>query len=252
MSPVAVKRVTAAGIALLAAIDIVLRAYGIYMHGDGWWAFPVAVLGVAALGFMAQRRQRWPAVFGLVVLCALGWRADILDGGPHRSFYASGVALLGWCIGRLWPYGDEAELGAAAALAATYFSAGLSKLAVGGLDWALEARTLRAMLLTVRAVGLHTGILDRAANMVIETPAVARALAVGTLIVQLGAPLWLCGRVMRVVWGMMFLGFHFSVLALSGIGYSEQVMLVILLSVPSLFRQSLAEPGWDGVGQMRR
>jgi len=249
-----VKRgdLVAAGIAAVASVDFVARARHIaeLVPEDARWALPVAGVGIVALAILVWQRRASAGLVALLALSALGWRADFLDGGPRREFYASGVALLGWCMGLGWGKStrdpDElevAELGAAAALAATYFSAGMSKLVVGGLEWAGEARTLRAMILTVRAVadGPLTGW-DRIGQMVIENPALARLLAIATLVVQLGAPLWLCGRWLRLSWGVMLLGFHMSVQALTGISYREQMALVVLLSLSSLV--SLLQSAW--------
>ena len=236
------------GIAAIAAVDLVGLA-GLVVRlrsvaGEAvWWPVVIAGLGLGALLVMVWRRSLSAGVVGLLALSVLGGQADFLEGGPRRAFYASGVALLGWCVGLAWgrragdPDEQEtAELGAVAALAATYFGAGMSKLAVGGLDWALEARTLRAMVLTIRAVAepAQTTFWDRAARAVVESPGLARALAGATLVVQLGSPLWLCGRWMRLVWGLMLIGFHVSVLELTGIAYREQIALVGVLSLSSL------------------
>ncbi len=230
-------------IAAMAGVDLMLRAQIIATREPAVWPTVVTGIGMMALLARVWRRWRSAGLVAMAALCVLGWRADFLSGGPHRSFYSPGVALRGWRLGLAWgrrmrdpDEGETAELGAVAALAATYFGAGMSKLAIGGLDWATDAVTLRAMVLTVRAVAdpAHLSFWDRAARAVVETPALARALAAATLVVQVGAPLWLCGRWLRVVWGVMLVGFHVSVLKLTGIFYGEQMVLVSMLSLSSL------------------
>lgn len=234
------RRPLVVGLAVTATFDLVLALWAIGEQRRGWlaWAVPVALVGAAAL--VEHARRRAPIASGLVALGALALLvgADAaLFGGSRRFFFASGAALFGWVAGLLWARllgrrdGEPfAEAGAQAALAATYFNAGLGKLVQSGFAWA-DAQTLRAMIVATRPAD-GAGVLADCARLVVEHPGVARALAAATVVIQLGAVLWLLGPRTRAVWGALLLGFHLSVFLLVGIPYVQQATLVALWSWP--------------------
>jgi hypothetical protein len=195
----------------------------------------VAAVGFVGLGLFALRVR--PIVSGLAALTAMSVAAqsrELQAGGPMRHQYAVGVALLGWLCGLAWerrrPEEAEAtaEMGAAAALAATYVSAGLSKLLHGG--WA-ESATLRAMLVAHRRVG-DPSLFGRYAQLIVENARFAEALSWATLVVQLGAVLYLVGPRWRALWGTLLLAFHLHVLYLTGISYFGAMYLLVVWSYP--------------------
>jgi hypothetical protein len=151
-----------------------------------------------------------------------------------RHQYAVGVMLLGWLCGLAWerrrPEEAEAtaEMGAAAALVATYVSAGLSKLLHG--RWA-ESNTLRAMLVAHCRVD-DASWLGQYARFIVEHARAAEALSWATVIVQLGAVLYLVGPRWRALWGTLLLAFHLHVLYLTGISYWGAMYLLAVWSYP--------------------
>jgi hypothetical protein len=67
---------------------------------------------------------------------------------------------------------------------------------------------------------------------VVEEPGIAHALAAGALAVQIGSPLYLVHRRLRMVWGALLLGFHINVQLLTGIGYGAPMLLLLVWSYP--------------------
>ncbi len=203
---------------------------------------PFIVL-LCAVGLIAlvQFARRWrPIASGVVALTALSVLSQmhaLAEGGPMRHEFAVGVALLGWLCGLGWARDADAdtaesfaEMGAVAALAATYVDAGLSKLIHGHLAWA-ESATLRSMLVAHRRVD-DLSLVGRYAQFIIEHGRVAEALSWATLVVQLGAVLWLAGPRSRALWGTLLLVFHLHVALLTGIYYWGAIQLVFVLSYP--------------------
>jgi hypothetical protein len=245
------------GLGLIAALELASLAGDLWsLHaGDrshpfapGWLLalgahpVPIAILslvGVAALlQFARGRAQLLAGALALVLLALFAESHAALVGGPRRDLFASGVALLGWSCGLAYGRGlgsdgareDLAEAGAVAMLVATYVAAAISKLAAEGLDWT-DPSTLRALLLSQRRVTDH-GLASGWANAIIDHPGLSRALAAATLAIQLGAFLYLYRPWLRVAWGSLLLAFHINVALLTGIHYSGNMKLLLLLSFP--------------------
>jgi hypothetical protein len=208
-----------------------------------FWAHPwltwasAFVIVVALAAFALGRAPLRSATLALAVLALLAESHAALRGGPHHNVFAVGVALLGWSIGLAWGRGlggrareDLAEAGALATLAATYVAAAASKLAARGLDWA-EPLTLADLLLSQHRVSDH-GVGASLVAAIVAHPGVCQALAVTTLVIQLGAPLMLAGPRARVVAGGSLLAFHLTISRLVGIGYVGNMMLLALFCVP--------------------
>jgi hypothetical protein len=252
-----------AGLAAVCAVDVVSLAAELRGAGAGPLAHPgapgwllglggrvapaaaLAALALVALAlFCAGRRSITVAIaagaVGLGALALLTEACAALAGGPARNRFLSGAMLLGWIVGLLWArlhaIGDRAraerlgEAGAAAALAATYAAAGLSKLLAAGAGWA-DAAHLRAVILSHRG---PSGIaaLDGYVRLVVEHPSLARALAGAAVAIQAGSLLYLAHPRLRMLWGALIIGFHLNVQALTGIGYYEATFLAGLFSFP--------------------
>jgi hypothetical protein len=232
------------GLAVVATSDLVSLGVDVGHTRPLLVAMDVAI-GIAAL--VAFATSRWPITSGAIALVAIGAVAEAqaaLLGGPQRHVFASGAALAGWLAGLAWGRGlprvgereDLAEAGAIGTLAATYVGAGTSKLLATGFSWA-DATTLRAVLLAQRRVTDH-GFFTRLADYVVEHPSASRALAVATLLIQLGAFLYFVHPAVRIAWGALLLSFHVGVFALTGIGYRSNVALLLIFTFPwpRLFR----------------
>lgn len=250
------------GLALIAAIDTISIAQQLAGATPGPRSHPHAPalllalagqplvvaaltgLGLAALVQFARARHTLRAGgLALAVLALLSESLAAVAHGPSRPYFFVGAMLLGWLLGTAVARAAHrpglaglaaeqrlAEAGAIAALAAIYSAAGLSKLLHSGVSWADE-RTLRAIVLT------HHRISDDSpaaayAHFVAARPRLGQAMAIATLVVQLGAPLYLVGPRLRALWGALILGFHLHITVLTGIGYAQAKLLTLLFSFP--------------------
>jgi hypothetical protein len=198
----------------------------------------IAVVAIAVLGVVGawlHARERRPIAAALVVLACSGVLVEAAAArgpGPYRARFFVGAMLLGAVLGRVWARrcGDDerraAEAGAVAMLAVTWIGAATSKLGGAGIGWA-DATTLRAVALAHAPVDASTP-----AAWLAHAPGAARAFAIATMIVQLGAVLhpWRAGW--RTVTGVLLIGFHVGVAVFAGIGYWEPVVLLAAFSLP--------------------
>lgn len=214
-----------------------------WLAGGPLAAGAVATVVVLALAAFARRAR--PLTAGAIALAGLALLSEAhtaVSESPRRVFFTSGAMLLGWLAGLAYarvlgggagrdPARAEeilAEAGAAAALAATYVNAAVSKLGDGGLGWMADASTLRGLVIMGTYVD-GPGPLQRA---VAEHPGVASALALVAVLTQLGSPLYLLHRRLRMLWGTLLLGFHLNVLVLTGIFYIQATILIVAWSYP--------------------
>ncbi|HEY5242725.1 MAG TPA: hypothetical protein VIJ22_14695, partial [Polyangiaceae bacterium] len=218
----------------------------------------VAAIGLVALTYFARRRARLGAgVVGLVALATLEHtHAALFIAGHQRAYFAVGSMLVGWFVGllfaralptssarRLVPDETLAEAGALAGLAATYVDSGLSKLTKAGWMWT-DATTLRSAILSNHDVD-DTSPLASFARFVVEHDAVARAFSVATIVVQLGAVLYVLGPRLRMLWGTLLLAFHVNVALTTQILYLYNCILLLAFSFPwarILRRKTTAPP----------
>jgi hypothetical protein len=115
-----------------------------------------------------------------------------------------------------WRYGWPLRL-LCLIVVATYLIAGVAKLRWGGPGWAggtvlrdtIAADSLRKILLG----SSHSPL----AELFLDHTWLFRALAVLTVVVELGAPLALLHRRLALVWVVVVIGFHFGVLGLMAI-----------------------------------
>ncbi len=198
----------------------------------------LAAIGLASLLVFARGRASLRAGgLALLVLTLLVETHAALVHGPSRPYFFCGALLLAWLGGvgfaRALRRPDPerfAEAAAIGTLAAIYVSAGLSKLLHSGLSWA-DQRTLRAIVLAHHRIS-DASLAGAYARCIASRPWLAQAMATLTLVVQLGAVLYLVGPRLRALWGALLLGFHVHVTIFTGIGYLEAKLLVALFSYP--------------------
>lgn len=205
-------------------------------------AWPVVVLGaLAAIGIVGLARggprQAWFGLLALVSIALLVESWASVAGHPRRRFFSTGAALAGWLAGCAFgraraadtSRGERlAETGALAALAATYVGAAIQKLLHGGL---FEPLTLRAHILIHHHVDDDT-IVGAIAYGVARSPAIAWALVLTTVVVQLGAWILLVGPRARMGWGFLLVSFHLGTLVFLHIFYVEAAVLLVAWCVP--------------------
>lgn len=249
------------GLGLLGTHQMITAAYGLYrfdsrpelVHGMAFqWAVDLAGspllwvlvgMGLLSIGLFALRRSDLAGLAALGCLFFLVESYGAIAGGPRRPFFFFGLALLGWLAGityaRLLAARDKsaapkieilAREGAIGALCAAYVGAGGNKLLQHGFNWA-DPDSLRGIILT------HHPVDDRSPlgwflGLVTEHPYPAMALAVLTLVVQLGAFSCVFWPKIRPLWAVLLTGFHLNVWALTGIYYKEAIFVVLLLLPP--------------------
>lgn len=203
----------------------------------------VAVLALAGLvalvAFARERRTLTAGVVALASAAALESLAASVSSGHQRAFFAGGASLAGWLFGlafarRAGAGGEEggtlAEAGAIAGLAATYVDSGLSKLLGGGLAW--TAGGVETAILTNHPVD-DTSFLAGYARFLVDHPAAAQALAVMTLVAELGAFALVLGPRIRLAWALLLVGFHVNVhLVAPNILYLQACVLLVAFAWP--------------------
>jgi hypothetical protein len=251
------------GLGLIAALDVVVCAFQLAsMHvgplshpaapamllvlaGRPLLLAPLALLGAIALSGFARKSDAVGAGFaGLGVMVVLDESYAAVAGGPSRSYFFSGALLLGWLFGLLYgrtlrlepssggpdPRERLAELGAAGVLGAIYVGAGTSKLLAGGFGWE-DGNAIRALILEEHPI-VYDGLMGQWAAAVVDHAWIAGMLGAFTLVAQCGAVLYPFHAWTRIVCGFLMLGFHVQVALLTGIGYMEARVLVLLFSFP--------------------
>lgn len=203
---------------------------------------PLVVVALAALAmFAGARRPLLAGAVALLSISALSTTLTALQGQASRNFYTAGATLLGWWCGELAARGLSgnravarrdalAESGAAGAFAATYFAAGTSKLLVGGVSWA-DASSLQSLVLSQHSISDPTWR-GSYALAIAHSPWLAISFAIATLIMELGAFVFVAGARARMLWGAIFIAFHVNVFLLTDIPYVENVALALLLAFP--------------------
>ncbi len=208
-------------------------------------SYPVVIAAALGVGLVcclrfAQRRFALASGAGILIVSALFVEAQAaILGGPMRNFFYPGALLAGWMAGlgfaRWLRMTDEraeqlAEAGACGVLAATYVSASLNKLGKLGAGF-IDASTLRAIIVCHHDID-DTSVFGAYARAVVEVPWLGQALALATIVIQLGAVLYLFGPKLRMLWGSLLLGFHLNVLLLTHIPYVEPMVLLLAFSYP--------------------
>jgi hypothetical protein len=216
-----------------------------------------AIYAMILLGLVAVARDRAPVKAGLWALAWAAvqseWQTQIF-GSPSRNAFFPGAALLGWVLGQLWASavleragslaaGDGSirarsrelrerlgEAGALGCIAAAYVGSCTSKLLAAGASWA-TAGQVRALLLWQEPLA-EWAWLAAWRDAILEDPALARAAAITTLVVEGGALLLLLGPRLRLLWTALLWGLHLSITLLCTMPYLEPMALLGLLAVP--------------------
>lgn len=120
--------------------------------------------------------------------------------------------------------------------AAAYLLAGVAKLRIGGLDWAL-GDTLRNQIAydNVRKLLLGSGY-SKLGGALLAHRWIFPPLAVLSLAIELGAPLAILHRRVAMVWALLAWGFHLGVLVLMAILFPYQLSGVAYASLFPLER----------------
>lgn len=212
-----------------------------------WWVRIVAALpgrtAVVVAGLVATlafARRRTPIISGALALLALALLSHThaaLNGAPWRHLYYSGIGLLGWLAGLAFARARDlpdaqryAGVVATALLGAAYFSAGLSKLLFGGIEW-LAGETLRHAVVAQDGL-IGAGLLHDLRLAVVNTPAIAAALATATVGFELGGLIFLVGPRTRALVGAGLVLMHLSIFVLTGIAYVESIAVLLIFAWP--------------------
>ncbi|HEY6078636.1 MAG TPA: hypothetical protein VIW29_07525, partial [Polyangiaceae bacterium] len=170
----------------------------------------VAPLFALLLLWVTSYRSSWGMLFHTdnllllhVLLLAAAPAADAYAWGGRSEVPASADAVharYGWAIQAL-----------CLLTVVTYLVAGVAKLKLAGLGW-LDGEQLRAQIAydNLRKIELGRGPSSFGVWLV-RHPALFPALAVLTLVVELGAPLALLHRRLALVWALAAWGFHVGV-----------------------------------------
>lgn len=198
----------------------------------------LVIMAVGLVGFARGRREQlW---FGLVVLVSEALLVESMNahvGDHRRRFYSVGTALAGWLVGLAFARLRKADMGraerlaeagAAAGLAATYFNAGMQKIAAGGL---LEDYSFQSHILTHHHID-DTSPIGTIAQFVATNQTAATVVALGAVVIQTGSPLFMLSRRTRMIWGTLLISFHLGTQAFLHIIYLPTAVLLVCWSYP--------------------
>ncbi|MCA9533706.1 MAG: HTTM domain-containing protein [Myxococcales bacterium] len=203
------------------------------------------VAALCALRF-ARRDAPWQAAAMLLLTYFCVEESFAARFGPGRGFYPSGLVLMGWLAGEAFSrasgHSDRqtteawSEQGAIALIGVVYLSSGIAKLSTSGLGWT-HPGTIRQMILKHMPVedgDLYMGL----GRAMVESEVFCSAIAVSTVVIQLGAALWVLFPRVRPLWGCLLIAFHLGTHVLLDILYPGMIFYVTLFSFPwpRLFR----------------
>jgi hypothetical protein len=213
---------------------------------------PVAHLGLAALTvvflglFAFGRRNLLTGTIALLGLALLYETNAVATGNLMPEWHLSGSCLLGWLAGLayargLYPRGTlppepfhrlaerVAEAGAVAGIAYDYTASVISKSLVSGLAW--DERPIWHMVYGFRAVGSHSPF-TAAADAVLASPWLARALATGTLLIQASTILLLVNKRLRMIVGLSLVAMHLGMLASATVMNPQLTVIALVFCLP--------------------
>ncbi len=207
--------------------------------GAAWMLFGLLCVGL--LGVALDRRPIASALWVLAWAAFLSeWETQIF-GSPSRNAFFPGAVLFGWTLGQVWASSVRAaasrafrerlaEAGALGCLAAAYVGSALSKLLASGTAWA-DGAQVRALVLQQQPLA-NWAWLASIRNALIESPELAVAASVATLVIEGGAFLLLLGPRLRLVWGMLLLALHVAIALINTMPYVGASLLIALFCVP--------------------
>ncbi|MEM7305445.1 MAG: hypothetical protein AAF682_02185 [Planctomycetota bacterium] len=203
----------------------------------------LALLGAALLFTLGWKHRVTGPAFGVLLLGVLSYRNSwsmvyhndnvlVLHGlvlGFARS--ADALSMDAWSRSRDagWTYGWPVRL-LCAATVLTYFVSGVAKVASPlGFGWAsgdvlrdqIAVDAVRKRVFGSEASDLFYGVYDLSLLFLF--------IGVVTLVVELGAPLFLLGRRAPRVWALLAFGMHWGILLLMGITFRYQLSGLVFL-----------------------
>lgn len=189
--------------------------------------------GIAAWAFARRAGRLVPGFVALAVLIVLSTTHAQLYGSPWRHLFFSGICLLGWLLGlvvarRQGRPEDEsyAQVGSIALLGAAYLNSGISKLVLGGFDWATG---FPIQVVVVGQDGLAAdGVLSAYRSWIAMSPHLAAFFSIATVGFELSGPLMLVGRKTRAVVAAGLLAMHTNIYLLTDILYWESMVMLAL------------------------
>jgi len=199
---------------------------------------PVIVIGVvSAFVFGRRAGQFWAGCVSLGTLALLSTVHAELFGTPWRHLYYSGLCLLGWLLGLAvsrsssQATADEsyACMGSTALLAGAYLNGGISKVALGGVDWALGL-PIQAIVVAQDGMVADSAV-SAYRSWIVTTPIVAGLFAFATVALELAAPLILVGGVVGAGVTLGLLAMHVNILVLTHILYWEAMVSLVLFGL---------------------
>ncbi len=255
------------GLATIAAIEFAVEAWAVAtmvadplhfpataglsqaLAGLPWLAW--LIYGAVLLGLLALATDRRPiagTIWALLCMVLLSQWQTQLFGSPSRNSFFPGAALLGWTIGSAWAQAlgknststsaaaarvsrqRLAEAGALACIAAAYVGSGTSKLISAGASWG-DPSQVRALILWQSPVANWGWLLDYRQALLIS-PGYARAAAIATLCIELGAVFLLFGRRLRLLSALAIIAMHVNIILLCTMPYLEPMALLLLFALP--------------------
>ncbi len=170
----------------------------------GWCYRVVAPLAAAGLLWTLSYRSSWGMVFHTENLLVL-----------HVIALACSPAADAWALGRRGPpaaagYGWAVKL-LAVLTVATYVLAGFAKLRLTGAAWLGGDQLAAHIAVDNLRKALLGGATAPLATVLLGHPGVLAAFAVGTLVIELGAPVALVGGRLAWVWVALAWAFHAGV-----------------------------------------
>jgi hypothetical protein len=227
LAPVGVARVLSAPLVSAAVLAIALASLACLVAFVVGWRFRLTA-PAAALGLLwsLTYRNAWGMVFhtdNLLVLhvialaCAPAADAWSLDARAGRTG-APPAAGYGWAVKLC-----------AALTCATYLLAGIAKLRLGGWAWAGGDQLRNQIAIDHLRKALLGGAVAPFARAFVAHPDALAVFAIGTLLIELGAPLALAGRRIAWLWALAAWGFHVGVVLTMNIWFPYPLFGVAFL-----------------------
>ncbi len=226
LMPVGVTRVLSAPLPLAAVVAIAVVTVLATLGLTAGWRYRLTA-PIAALGLLwtLSYRNAWGMVFhteNLLVLHVLALActpaADAWAVTRARSGGPPPAAGYGWAIKLL-----------AALTCATYLLAGIAKLRLGGLAWAGGEHLRNQIAIDNLRKALLGSAIAPLARLFVAHPDALAGFALGTLAIELGAPLAMCSHRVAKLWAWAAWGFHLGVVLTMNVWFPYPLSWVAFL-----------------------
>jgi hypothetical protein len=214
-----------------------------------WRVAPFVALPIALAGIALCFRARGNIAAGIAAMAGmevLYHRYTLVSEVSRQGFQQSGAVLFAWVLGMAIARLSRGSLGAGpaaeqrehefgyraalAALAATYVSAGLSKLRVGGIEW-ISSSTIRMMILSHTEMNEPFGI-GALRTWLANSPRACVALQAWTVLLELSGIGLVFGWRIRMLCAMELLAMHVGIELASGIAFPQPRVMLLILGFP--------------------